>query len=769
MARIQEEKTNRWNEIQAVILFAIVILMFISLASFDFADLSIFTSRINAPARNFAGLVGAYLGAALFFVMGMSAYVMPLLVLSWAIARFYGVTPQKLYFKAFGTFFLILASSAMFSIIAVGDNAYRFRLGGMLGLIFSDFLIKYLGYAGSMVVIGVLFLLSVLLATEFLLLPFLSGIFNRVRNISEDVVERMPKPKESTRVAVKRPVTANVKTEDRSNGSLKTEKPKLPDKPVKINIPDMKKEPVAPPKPGVKTNLPAPVTNAAVINKPQVITPAKEPAAARKAPPELSEYKLPSINLLQSPPVSDTRVAKEDFSANAATLEETLASFGIEAKVIEISQGPVVTLYELEPAPGVRVQSVMSLSDNIALAMKAVSVRIIAPVPGKGTIGVEVPNAKASLVYLKEIVASKEYAEHTGKLKLALGKDIAGKPVIADLAKMPHLLIAGTTGSGKSVCINAVLTSLLLSYSPDELKFIMVDPKKVELSNFNGLPHLLAPVVTDSKKAAAVLEWVIGEMSNRFELLAAAGTKNIEIYNEKASKGTEPKLPYMIIVLDELADLMVVAQAEVEGVIQRITQLARAVGIHMIIATQRPSVDVITGVIKANLPARIAFKVASKVDSRTILDDNGADKLLGKGDMLFIEPGSEKPMRAQCSLIGEKEIEAITDFIKSQREPNYIAELVEVDSKRGSFKKFDKDEVYEEAVRMILESRQASVSVLQRRLGLGYTRAARLIDMMEDEGIVGPYQGSKPRDLLTTLEEYQSRSGTAESPADTSK
>lgn len=767
MAKAAEEKNNRWNEIQAVILFAIVILMFISLASFDFGDLSVFSSRNNMPVKNFAGIVGAYLGAALFFVMGMSAYVMPLLVLSWAVARFYGVTPQKLYFKAFGTFFLILASSAMFSIFAIGDNSARFRLGGMLGLVFSDFLIKYLGYAGSIVVIGVLFILSVLLATEFLLLPFLSGIFKRVRNISEDVAEVLPRVKEPVRIASRRSATANVKTDEKLKEPVKAEKPKLPDKPVKINIPDGKKEPALSPKPAVKTNLPASAAGAPVINKPQVITPAKEPVAAKKAQ-EYSEYKLPSLNLLQNPPASGSSASKEDFNANAALLEETLANFGIEAKVIEISQGPVVTLYELEPAPGVRVQSVMSLSDNIALAMKAVSVRIIAPVPGKGTIGVEVPNLKSALVYLKEIVASKEYVENDGKLKLALGKDIAGKPVIADLAKMPHLLIAGTTGSGKSVCINAVLTSLLLSYSPDELKFIMVDPKKVELTSFNGLPHLLAPVVTDSKKAAGVLEWVIGEMSNRFELLAKAGTKNIEIYNEKAAKGTEPKLPYMIIVLDELADLMVVAQAEVEGVIQRITQLARAVGIHMIIATQRPSVDVITGVIKANLPARIAFKVASKVDSRTILDDNGADKLLGKGDMLFIEPGAEKPMRAQCSLIGEKEIEDITNFIKSQREPDYIPELVEADSKKGVFKKFDKDEVYEEAVRMILESRQASVSVLQRRLGLGYTRAARLIDMMEDEGIVGPYQGSKPRDLLITLEEYQARSG-AQSPADTNK
>lgn len=774
MTQKTEEKTGRWNEIQGVILFAVSILMFISLASFEFSDLPLFSSETNLQVQNMAGLVGAYIGAALFFVMGFSAYVMPILVLSWAIARFCGVTPQKLYFKLFGTFFLILASSALFSIIGSGDNSFRFKLGGMIGLIFSDFLMKYLGYAGSLVVIGVLFILSVLLATEFLLLPFLSGIFNRVKNISEDVAERVPKVKEATRVIPKKAVIAAVKTgrdaeQKRQPKELEKDKDekvsaKTVEKPRIINVPDAKKEaPPAPAKPLViKTNTPPTIVPAT-----PKATPKPQAPAAPKKPEELEAYKLPSMDLLQTPVPLPPGSLKEDLNANAALLEETLLSFGIEAKVVEISQGPVVTLYELEPAPGVRVASVTTLSDNIALAMKSVSVRIIAPVPGKGTIGIEVPNSKSAIVYIKEIVASKEYSEHKGKLKLALGKDIAGKPVIADLAKMPHLLIAGSTGSGKSVCINAVLTSLLLSYSPEELKFVMVDPKKVELTSYNGLPHLLAPVVTDPKKAAGVLAWVVGEMENRYELLSKAGTRNIEIYNDKAANGPEPKLPYMIVVLDELADLMVVAQAEVEGVIQRITQLARAVGIHMIIATQRPSVDVITGVIKANLPARIAFKVASKVDSRTILDDNGADKLIGRGDMLFMEPGVEKPIRAQCSLIGEKEIDAITGFIKAQRGPNYIVELAEADTKKGGFKKFDKDEVYEEAVRMILESKQASVSVLQRRLGLGYTRAARLIDMMEDEGIVGPYQGSKPRDLLISLEEYEARSGTAQQqPAD---
>jgi S-DNA-T family DNA segregation ATPase FtsK/SpoIIIE len=355
------------------------------------------------------------------------------------------------------------------------------------------------------------------------------------------------------------------------------------------------------------------------------------------------------------------------------------------------------------------------------------------------------------------------------KLKLAIGKDIAGTPVVVDLAAMPHLLIAGATGSGKTVCVNTIITSLLYNSSPDDIKFIMVDPKRVELAVFNDLPHLLSPIVTDVKKVAQTLAWVCAEMDSRYELFAKVGVRNISLYSEKmsnrkAAEGEEEypkKLPYIVVVIDELADIMMVAQQDVEGAITRLAQLSRAAGIHIIIATQRPSVDVITGVIKANFPARISFKVASKVDSRTVLDINGADKLLGKGDMLVVEPGSSRPVRAQCSLISDREIEEITKFIKAQRGPDYIKDLLEEQTKSSSFKKFDKDEVYEEAVKTILETHQASVSMLQRRLGLGYTRAARLIDMMEDEGIVGPYQGSKPRDLLTTLEEYQAKNETA--------
>ena len=726
--KIKPRETNhKANEIQAIILFGLALLILMCLVSFSFDDLARFTARPNVPVRNFAGLIGVYVGAALYIVMGISSYVIPLLILSWAVARLFGVTPQKVHFKIFGTFFLILASSSLFSIFARGDNSFRFGLGGIVGLVFSDFLIKYLGKGGAFLVIGVLFLLSLLLATEFLLLPFLARLFNNFRKVSEDLKGRAAEKKEPLKFTVKRPA-------------------------IKI-MP----EPVKPAVNNVKPPAPKPVINIAPASAPSKPSTLEVAAAKDRAVPGV--YTLPGLDILDAPPPVEARKIAEDFEGNARILEETLRDFDIESKVVEINRGPVITRYELEPAPGVKIHRITALSDNIALSMKAQSVRIVAPVPGKGTVGVEVPNSSSTLVFLREVLDTKEYRNFKSKyLKLALGKDIAGTPVVADLGTMPHLLVAGATGSGKTVCLNTIITSMLFNSTPEELKFIMIDPKRVELAVFNDLPHLLSPVVTDTKKVAATLEWVVGEMDSRFQLFATSGVRNIDLYNEKFGKDPKQKLPFIVIIIDELADLMMVAQQDVESTITRLAQLSRAVGIHMIIATQRPSVDVITGVIKANFPARISFKVASKVDSRTVMDMNGADKLLGRGDMLFIEPGASRPVRAQCSLISDKEIERITSFIKNQRSPEYIQDILELHKKPGAFKKFEKDEVYEEAVKLILETGQASVSVLQRRLGLGYTRAARLIDMMEDEGVVGPYQGSKPREILTTLEEYQAKS-----------
>jgi S-DNA-T family DNA segregation ATPase FtsK/SpoIIIE len=441
----------------------------------------------------------------------------------------------------------------------------------------------------------------------------------------------------------------------------------------------------------------------------------------------------------------------ENLEYSAGILEDTLRDFGIESKVIDISKGPVITRYELQPAPGVKVNRITSLSDDIALTMKATTVRIVAPIPGKSCVGIEVPNADTSMVFLKEILESSEYQKMAGssKLAMALGKDISGKSVVTDLSDMPHLLIAGTTGSGKTVCVNSLIMSMVYNATPEELKFLMVDPKMVELAPFNGLPHLLCPVVTEAKRVSSALQWVVREMEERYQLLAKEGVRNIEYYNQK-----KQRLPYIVVIVDELADLMVVAQNQIEEAITRLAQLSRAVGIHLILATQRPSVDVITGVIKANFPARISFKVASKVDSRTVLDMNGADKLLGRGDMLFLKPGESKLIRAQGSFLNDVEIERTVEFIAKQAEPIYDEEILK-EQERGSVGgNFEKDDMFDTAVKLILESQHASVSILQRRLRLGYTRAARLIDMMEEQGIVGPYRGSKPREILVDKDSY---------------
>ena len=456
---------------------------------------------------------------------------------------------------------------------------------------------------------------------------------------------------------------------------------------------------------------------------------------------------MPSLDLLDDVPTS-RKVIEEDLTGNARILEETLADFAVAARVTNIERGPVITRYELEPAPGVKVQKIVSLGDDIALAMKAQSVRIVAPIPGKSRVGIEVPNTSIGAVYLKDILASPEFQNSPKKLTIALGKDITGKPSVSDLADMPHLLIAGATGSGKTVCVNSLIVSLLYRASPQELKFLMIDPKMVEMAGYNGLPHLLCPVVTDAKKVSTALGWVVNEMEERYRLLAKAGCRNIESYNQKQQ---DEKISYIVIVIDELADLMAVAANQIETAITRLAQLSRAVGIHLILATQRPSVDVITGVIKANFPARISFKVASKVDSRTVLDANGADKLLGKGDMLFMRPGESKLIRAQGALLKDSEIERVVNFIKAQAEPVFDQEILKEQAKaQGPFGMSDreKDELFDQAVRIILETNQASVSILQRKLMLGYTRAARLIDSMEAEGIVGAYQGSKPRKIL---------------------
>ncbi len=555
-------------------------------------------------------------------------------------------------------------------------------------------------------------------------------------------------------------------------------------------------------KPAVET--PEPVVHIADGSVP-LPAPKPRPAPRRPKPitvastPLIGNYQLPPMDFLQHPDLNvKPTESMEELMANARLMQQTLGQFDIDVSLGDITKGPTITRYELHPAPGVKLEKITALSNNIAAALKAERIHILAPVPGKSSVGVEVPNAVKTKVIMRDLLESDEWRNSKARIPLALGKDVYGHPIVADLAEMPHLLIAGSTGSGKSVCINAIIASLLYKFSPDQLRFVMIDPKVVELQHYNTLPHLVVPVVTDPKKVILALRWVVNEMEKRYQIFAKVGVRNIATFNgrpnkklvpqepelplmarkEKVEPGAEgfavevdeeivvpreddivipEKLSYIVVIIDELADLMLVAPADVEMAIARITQMARAAGIHCIVATQRPSVDVITGVIKANIPARIAFQVAAKVDSRTILDAMGADKLLGKGDMLYLPPGSAKLIRAQGALITDQEIQSVVDFIAKQGKPNYDVEIHQQLSKPaasyGDESGIDEDEeIVQQCIEVIRSEQKASVSLLQRRLRLGYTRAARIMDELENRGIVGPSKGAEPRDILIDLD-----------------
>ncbi|MDW0109174.1 DNA translocase FtsK [Sporosarcina aquimarina] len=472
---------------------------------------------------------------------------------------------------------------------------------------------------------------------------------------------------------------------------------------------------------------------------------------------ENESYQLPSFNLLKQPPENDQSGEYNAIQANAQKLERTFHSFGVKARVTQVHLGPAVTKYEVLPDTGVKVSRIVSLADDIALALAASGIRIEAPIPGKSAVGIEVPNTAVAVVSLREVLEAKENNRPDSKLLIALGRDVTGEAMLSELNKMPHVLIAGATGSGKSVCVNGIIISIIMRAKPHEVKMMMIDPKMVELNVYNGIPHLLAPVVTDPRKAAQALKKVVAEMERRYELFSHTGTRNIEGYNEHIDVWNEendekhPKMPYIVVIVDELADLMMVASNEVEDAITRLAQMARAAGIHLIIATQRPSVDVITGIIKANIPSRIAFAVSSAVDSRTILDSGGAEKLLGRGDMLFLPAGASKPTRVQGAFVSDREVESVVDFVIQQQKAQYQEEMIPTEVEEVSQLE-ETDELYDDAVNLVVEMQTASVSLLQRRFRVGYSRAARIVDQMEMRGVVGPPEGSKPRQVLVGKE-----------------
>lgn len=689
------------------------------------------------------GWVGLRLRAILRMSFGDLAVLFVLLAAAGAVQVFRGRKRPLSGLRLLGLFLLIFSVTLGFHMLYYRGYQFppslreeisyglRGEGAGVLGALFLVFSYNAVGIQGSLVLIGTAVLLGLILFFRISLVALLkrtaSYLWNSLTAWWHGQLDGWYRWRDHHKLKrLEKKTAAPVEEQKQEEPAKQREEPKTAKSSVKKA---RKSKPKEEPEPE-----PEPAAEPLVFNLP-----------AKGA----GSYMLPPTYLLKK---GGSR-GKKGEATQQDLLEETFANFGIEAKVVNVEQGPVVTRYELQPAPGIKVSRITSLADDLALALAAQDVRIEAPVPGKPVVGIEVPNKQTEPVLLRDVLESPEFAEHPSPVALALGKDIAGKPVIADLKKWLHVLVAGATGSGKSVCLNSMIASILFRTTPEVVKLLMVDPKRVELAVYDGIPHLISPVVTDPKKAAIALRWAVGEMERRYELFAEHGVRNIEMYAELAAEQKDGEgeplehLPYIVIIVDELADLMMVAAAEVEDAICRLAQMARAAGMYLIIATQRPSVDVITGLIKANVPSRISFAVSSQVDSRTILDMGGAERLIGKGDMLYYPIGASKPTRAQGAWISDKEVETLVDFWKKQGEPEYQEDIQEA-APEFSLPEEEEDELLEDAIRLVVENGQASISMLQRRFRIGYSRAARLIDIMEVKGIVGSYQGSKPREVL---------------------
>ncbi|MBI5194337.1 MAG: DNA translocase FtsK [Nitrospirae bacterium] len=716
------EKKNWVEEIKGIIYLAFSLLLFVSLVSYSPDDPSLNSVSTSTDIINMTGIMGAYISDLFFSFFGGASYIFPIAILinGWRKLRGGEATYSKV--RYIGFFMLLLSLPAFLHI-----NFNRISLsvkgsipaGGLVGDIISSLLVGCCATFGTYVITFTTVVIAAVMATGLSPVRVFRTAFNgagfplsKIREIfsrrSQGKAESINDETESFE-----DITPNEEPEELINEIPKqdyTDRPRIVEKNPLLN---------------------------------DKITLLQEQFEFINSSSD-KNYKLPSISLLNDPPQSAGRVNKEDLILNSNKLEAKFLDLGVQGQIVEVHPGPVITMYEFEPAPGVKLSKIVNLSDDLALAMKCGSVRIVAPLHGRSTVGIEIPNHVREDVYLKEILASEPFRTANSKLTMALGKDISGSPVAADLTKMPHLLVAGTTGSGKSVALNSMISSLLFISTPADLKMVMIDPKILELSIFEGIPHLLTPVITQPKEAAWVLQKLVEEMQRRYRLLADRGVRNIGSYN-KAVDG-EGTLPYIVVIIDELADLMMTAQREVEDSIARLAQMARAAGIHLIVATQRPSVDVLTGIIKANFPTRMSFKVSSKTDSRTILDANGAEALLDKGDMLFLPPGTSKIARIHGSYISDTELNTLVDYLKTQGSPDYSYKFEEYPDE--SVSDAEKDEFYQQAIDLVLSSGQASISLIQRRLRIGFNRAARLVEMMEEDGFVGPATGGKPREVL---------------------
>jgi len=716
-----------------LVLIATAVLIFLSILSYDYKDLSIVVFPPHTSSNNIIGIAGAYLAFFLLFMFGYGSYFIAFYLFLLGLDKIYtvevsGVARGKIIRVLSFMFLLIFLCTFIGIFFTAKENIYAYS--GLTGFFLAVFLHKYLGFWGTFIFLSVSITVLLWMLAGNLFINVFYGIKNLFMNLGNGLNTFLQRKRDNRFKKV--PSLRNNKV----NKIAKTSK--------HVSFESVKRI-----KPEIRVYTPKPAP--AVRNKNREFVTKQHTQREEDLKPskvfDSDKYHLPIVDLLKVPPAIDAREATENIEAGIHNLEGTLANFGVEAKVVSVQKGPVVTMYELQPSLGVKIQQITTLSDDIALAMKSSGVRVVAPIPGRGTVGIEIPNVKKHFVFLREVLEDKSFRNLNSKLALAMGKDVKGDSIVADLGSMPHLLIAGTTGSGKTVCINSLISSILFKSKPNEVKFILVDPKKVELAPYKSIPHLIHPIISNAKKAFSALNWAAEEMDTRYKLLADEGARNIDAYNKRIFR-----MPYIIIVVDELADLMVVARDKIETTIQRLAQLSRAVGIHLILATQRPSVDVITGVIKANFPARISFKVSSKVDSRTVLDVMGAEKLLGKGDMLFIKPGLLKPIRAQASFIDDEDIESLTSFLRAQGGPVYEKGIIEAHKRTET--RLEKDELIDEAVKVVLATRQASASLLQRRLRVGYTRAARLLDLMEEQGIIGPFCGSKAREILVDPDSY---------------
>ncbi len=789
---------SRWRAVITVAVAAAAVVLFLALVTSNSSDVAgTATQGAGEPTEpaNWAGMPGAYIAYGALMLLGWCGYLLPLPLILFVLARW---CPSLMgsdgagWPEYVGSMLVLLGASAGLALTPLlwsGEAAEQaaWQAGGVLGYFMAHRLLM-LGKGGAIVIEVAMLVIGLLMATPSLLywgwrkvlsllrIPHteMEEVFEELNPLESSEAERVVMPDFAQSLPELRIIGDDTETdeyEDEEDDEFVEKLPPLEgyeddgEDSYEEDYDDADEDEEDDP-----SKLPPLKTQDEV----KIVTNEEEPSFTGDLgvnlieTPDNEEYQLPPVSLLAMPENTRPELAREEILNNSAILEQTLKEFGIAVRVVEVNYGPTITCYELEPAPGIKISRIENLANDITRALHASTVRIVAPIPGKGTVGVEVPNRHRSMVLLRELLCSESYRNGKSKIRIGMGKTIAGDPYIFDLAKAPHLLVAGATGSGKSVCINTIIASLLYNAAPHEVKLLLVDPKQVELALYRDIPHLLSPVVTDPRRAGAALRWAVEEMEQRYRFLKKAGVRNINEYNTKRKKQQTGELqasdavellpgflPYIVIIIDELADLMMVARAEVETMIARLAAMARAVGIHLVLATQRPSVDVLTGVIKNNFPARIAFQVSSMADSRTILDMKGAESLMGQGDMLLSGGGASRPERVQGAFVSTEEIEEITDFVKSQQDVEYMQEEfvpLDKDKPDSEYSQFeegeDYDELYDQCVQIVLENDSASTSLLQRRMKIGYGRAARLLDMMEQKGIVGPPRGSKPRQIL---------------------